>query len=89
MDKMSTIDFLQKALDLIKEAIDADNGGRYKDAYDLYFKGLDYYMLAIKCKSFVFCFFLEYAIMGCTFCFFLFCIGRYLILLTACKHRIE
>lgn len=48
---MSTVDFLQKALDLIKEAITADNGGKYKEAYDLYFKGLDYYMLAIKCKS--------------------------------------
>lgn len=49
---MSTIDFLQKALDLIKEAIDADNAARYKEAYDLYFKGLDYYMLAIKCELF-------------------------------------
>lgn len=71
MDKMSTIDFLQKALDLIKEAIDADNGGRYKDAYDLYFKGLDYYMLAIKCKSF--CLELEaWVAVLFVFCFFFF-----------------
>ena len=46
---MATVDFLQKALDLTREAIENDTNGKYKEAYDLYTKGLDYYMLAIKC----------------------------------------
>ncbi|VVT57166.1 uncharacterized protein SAPINGB_P005567 [Magnusiomyces paraingens] len=45
---MATVDFLQKALDLTREAIENDTNGKYKEAYDLYTKGLDYYMLAIK-----------------------------------------
>lgn len=49
---MATVDFLQKALDFTRDAIESDTSGNYKEAYDLYMKGLDSYMLAIKCKLF-------------------------------------
>jgi vacuolar protein-sorting-associated protein 4 len=46
---MATADFLQKAIDIVQKAIEADNGGRYDEAYKQYFNGLDYFMMAIKC----------------------------------------
>jgi vacuolar protein-sorting-associated protein 4 len=45
---MSSTDFLDKGVDLIKRAIEADNAARYDDAYQLYYNGLDYLMLALK-----------------------------------------
>lgn len=47
---MATADFLQKAIDIVQKAIEADNAGRYDEAYKQYFNGLDYFMMAIKCK---------------------------------------
>lgn len=41
-------DFLQKAIDQVRHAIEADNGGRYEEAYKQYFTGLDYFMTALK-----------------------------------------
>jgi vacuolar protein-sorting-associated protein 4 len=45
---MSTGDFLNKGIELVQKAIEADNATRYEDAYGLYYNGLDYLMLAIK-----------------------------------------
>ncbi len=45
---MSNPDFLTKGIDLIREAVEADSATRYADAYQLYFNGLDYLMLALK-----------------------------------------
>lgn len=45
---MSTGDFLNKGIELVQKAIEADNATRYDDAYGLYYNGLDYLMLAIK-----------------------------------------
>lgn len=44
----STSDFLDKGVDLVKKAIEADSAARYDDAYKLYYNGLDYLMLALK-----------------------------------------
>ncbi|CAI5759749.1 unnamed protein product [Candida verbasci] len=41
-------DFLNKGIDLVQKAIDADTATRYEEAYKLYYNGLDYLMLAIK-----------------------------------------
>ncbi|CCH42646.1 vacuolar protein-sorting-associated protein 4 [Wickerhamomyces ciferrii] len=45
---MSTGDFLNKGIELVQKAIEADNATRYEEAYQLYYNGLDYLMLAIK-----------------------------------------
>ncbi|CAI8509074.1 unnamed protein product [Hanseniaspora opuntiae] len=45
---MSDVDFLNKGLELITSAIDLDNNKKYKEAYESYYNGLDYLMLAIK-----------------------------------------
>lgn len=44
----SDVDFLNKGLQLITKAIDLDNNKAYKEAYESYYNGLDYLMLAIK-----------------------------------------
>lgn len=44
----STSEFLDKGVDLVKKAIEADSAGRYDEAYKLYYNGLDYLMLALK-----------------------------------------
>lgn len=48
---MATTDFLQKGIDLVQKAIEFDTAGKYEDAYKQYYNGLDYFMMAIKCKS--------------------------------------
>lgn len=45
---MSTGDFLNKGIEIVQKAIEADNATRYDEAYQLYYNGLDYLMLAIK-----------------------------------------
>ena len=45
---MSDVDFLNKGLELVTGAIDLDNNKKYKEAYESYYNGLDYLMLAIK-----------------------------------------
>ncbi|VEU23292.1 DEKNAAC104421 [Brettanomyces naardenensis] len=44
----SASEFLDKGVDLVKKAIEADGETRYEDAYKLYYNGLDYLMLAMK-----------------------------------------
>lgn len=44
----STSDFLDKGVDLVKRAIEADGASKYDEAYKLYYNGLDYLMLALK-----------------------------------------
>lgn len=41
-------DFLNKGIDLVQKAIEADTSTRYEEAYKLYYNGLDYLMLALK-----------------------------------------
>ncbi|QPG75327.1 Vacuolar protein sorting-associated protein 4 [Brettanomyces nanus] len=41
-------EFLDKGVDLVKKAIEADSDTRYEEAYKLYYNGLDYLMLAMK-----------------------------------------
>lgn len=43
-------DILQKGIANVQSAVEADNAGRYEEAYKLYFAGLDYFLLALKCK---------------------------------------
>ncbi|CAN6662072.1 vacuolar protein sorting-associated protein 4 [Trichomonascus vanleenenianus] len=45
---MATADFLQKAIDIVQRAIEADTAGRYDEAYKQYFNGLEYFIMAIK-----------------------------------------
>lgn len=45
---MATADFLQKAIDIVQKAIEADTAGRYEEAYKQYFNGLEYFLMAIK-----------------------------------------
>ena len=43
-------DFLQKGIAKVQQAVEADNAGRYEEAYKLYFTELDYFVAALKCK---------------------------------------
>ncbi|KAG7831764.1 hypothetical protein KL920_000099 [Ogataea angusta] len=44
----SASEFLDKGVDLVKKAIEADSVSKYDEAYRLYYNGLDYLMLALK-----------------------------------------
>lgn len=44
----NTTDFLDKGVELVKKAIESDSAGKYEEAYQLYYNGLDYLMLALK-----------------------------------------
>jgi hypothetical protein len=45
---MSNTDFLGRAIDTVKKAIDHDNGGEYEKAYQTYYSALELFMLALK-----------------------------------------
>ena len=45
---MSNTDFLGRAIDVVKKAIESDNGGDYDVAYKLYYQALELFMLALK-----------------------------------------
>lgn len=45
---MSNTDFLGRAIDTVRRAIDADNGNEYDKAYQLYYQSLELFMLALK-----------------------------------------
>lgn len=45
---MSNTDFLGRAIDTVKKAIDNDNEGEYEKAYQLYYSSLELFMLALK-----------------------------------------
>lgn len=42
---------LQKAIEIVQRAIDEDVKQNYQEAYKLYQNSLDYFMMAMKCKS--------------------------------------
>ncbi|KAI2624468.1 vacuolar protein sorting-associated protein VPS4 [Xylaria nigripes] len=45
---MSNTDFLGRAIETVRRAIDADNGNQYEKAYQLYYQSLELFMLALK-----------------------------------------
>ena len=45
---MSNTDFLGRAIDVVKKAIDNDTAGDYEKAYQLYYQSLELFMLALK-----------------------------------------
>ncbi|KAG5459277.1 MAG: vacuolar protein sorting-associated protein 4A [Olpidium bornovanus] len=45
---MANIDFLGKAIEIVKKATDEDAKGNYEDAYKFYQNALDYFMTAMK-----------------------------------------
>jgi len=40
----------QKAIDLAKQATDADNAEKYEEALQLYLHAIDYFVHALKCE---------------------------------------
>lgn len=44
----SNTDFLGRAIDAVKKAIENDTAGEYEKAYQLYYQSLELFMLAIK-----------------------------------------
>ncbi|OMP86093.1 Vacuolar protein sorting-associated protein 4 [Diplodia seriata] len=45
---MSGTDFLGRAIDVVKKAIDKDTNGDYESAYQMYYQALELFMLALK-----------------------------------------
>jgi len=45
---MSNTDFLGRAIDTVKKAIEYDNEGEYEKAYQFYYSALELFMLALK-----------------------------------------
>ncbi|PQE32404.1 Vacuolar sorting-associated 4 protein [Rutstroemia sp. NJR-2017a WRK4] len=45
---MSNTDFLGRAIDVVKKAIEADTAAEYEKAYQLYYQALELFMLALK-----------------------------------------
>ena len=45
---MSNTDFLERATDVVKKAIESDTAGEYEKAYHLYVQSLELLMLALK-----------------------------------------
>lgn len=45
---MSNTDFLGRAIDTVKKAIESDTAGEYEKAYQLYYQSLELFMLALK-----------------------------------------
>lgn len=45
---MSNVDFLGRAVNTVKQAIEADNAGEYERAFNLYKQSLEVFVLAIK-----------------------------------------
>jgi len=46
---MSTTDFLGRAIETVKRAIDEDTAQNYEAAYQAYYDALNLFMLALKC----------------------------------------
>lgn len=44
----------QRAVEIVQRAIDEDLKQNYPEAYKLYQNSLDYFMLALKCKTAIF-----------------------------------
>jgi len=45
---MSNTDFLGRAIEVVKKAIESDTAGEYEKAYQLYYQSLELFMLALK-----------------------------------------
>ena len=45
---MSNTDFLGRAIDVVKKAIEQDTAGEYEKAYQMYYQSLELFMLALK-----------------------------------------
>jgi vacuolar protein-sorting-associated protein 4 len=45
---MSNTDFLGRAIEQVRKAIEADNAGQYEKAYQMYYASLELFMLALK-----------------------------------------
>jgi vacuolar protein-sorting-associated protein 4 len=45
---MSNTDFLGRAIDQVRKAIEADNAAQYDKAYQMYYQSLELFMLALK-----------------------------------------
>ena len=45
---MSNTDFLGRAIETVKKAIESDTAGEYEKAYQLYYQSLELFMLALK-----------------------------------------
>lgn len=43
--------YLKKAIELVQEAIAADNAQNYEDAFNKYMKALEWFELSQKCKQ--------------------------------------
>ncbi|KAF7451506.1 vacuolar sorting ATPase Vps4 [Pyrenophora tritici-repentis] len=48
---MSNADFLGRAIETVKKAIETDTAGEYEKAYQLYYSALELFMLALKCGN--------------------------------------
>jgi hypothetical protein len=46
--RMSNTDFLGRAIETVKKAIENDTAGEYEKAYQLYYQSLELFMLALK-----------------------------------------
>jgi vacuolar protein-sorting-associated protein 4 len=46
---MSDVNFLEKAIQYVKQARDEDEKENYQEAYKLYLLSLDYFMMTLKC----------------------------------------
>jgi len=45
---MSNTDFVGRAIDVVKKAIENDTAGEHEKAYNLYYQSLELFMLALK-----------------------------------------
>lgn len=45
---MAYVDFKSKAIDLVREAVAADNAGKYEDAFKAYMGSLEYFSAHLK-----------------------------------------
>jgi len=45
---MSNVDFLGKAIEIVKQATEKDNNKEYEAAYKLYSNALEYFLTAMK-----------------------------------------
>jgi vacuolar protein-sorting-associated protein 4 len=50
---MADCNFLEKAIQLVKQASEADEKENYKEAFRLYSLSLEYFLTALKCTSFL------------------------------------
>ena len=47
------ISFLQKGIEIVTKATEEDKNGNYAEALRLYEHGVEYFLHAVKCKSYI------------------------------------